>query len=428
MEIRMSYDVDMELDIKGSLENEKKIGKFRIMLGTTGITMDVDVILYGKANGEVGVKFGNDNITIFTYKNGKIKKTTTTSNETQEVKAAMDLEVGGGLKGKLKGLGITITDIKVKAGGQYEFETGIEEVVTEMESNSDTIIVTEGRWNIKSEGTFPVVSLGVGLNTESFFKPKLEWQLVGPKGLIKIKPITFKDDYVVLYIIEEVKAKHATISLKSFLEDITFAGQKWDDWTLQEVYDACGLNEENGYWVSGDITLSDGNGIWVDISSYGMGTMVDGVWIEDKEYVSYSTRPETGVCETALIFQKEDAEGTVKGIVSYIPVGDTIYTADAAELEWIEGYGKYALDNNCQKLADILISLGMTENNPELLAAIETGTTYETNYSTEYGEVEFELEEGYCACFRFTEYTSPYYSIVITGWDENNIEVLVTKR
>lgn len=203
--IDTNYKISSTLKVKGNLKEELKVATFPIPVGATGATVNIEVILYANANGELAVKTETSTDTTLTYKSGNIKKTSNTISDVAKVELGIDIELGAGVTAKLKIVAIPITDVGVKAGVKFSFNTSLEDKITVEENEREKITTTENIWAMKVKCTYPIVTLSMGAQPDSLIKLNLSWELVGSKGLIKAKEEVFYETEQLLFVNEDIE-------------------------------------------------------------------------------------------------------------------------------------------------------------------------------------------------------------------------------
>ena len=125
MTIETNYKLEGSLSLKGSLEEELKLGTIPIPIGTTGIIqLKIDLILYAELNGELSLKLVLQNNTKTEYKNGN-RKTNTSKESTATLEGNISLEAGAAIKPRLTIVGYTIIDIKLSVAFLAEAKASI---------------------------------------------------------------------------------------------------------------------------------------------------------------------------------------------------------------------------------------------------------------------------------------------------------------
>ena len=187
-----NIDVESTLTVKGHLKEELKISTLPIPI-VTGVTVDVDFILYADLNGELKVKAVISNNTITEYSNGNTKKT---SKQTQNVDGSVGakLEVGPSIKATLKALGIKLIDVQLKTGVLIEAEAKV--VGEVIEETIDNKVVETQRICYKADVGMYVptvsVSIGTGKTLANKVGIKFNWKIYAKSGgLLKSTHIPF---------------------------------------------------------------------------------------------------------------------------------------------------------------------------------------------------------------------------------------------
>ncbi|HHU71353.1 MAG TPA: hypothetical protein GXZ21_04870 [Clostridiales bacterium] len=204
-----NFDVESTLSVKGYLKEELKISTLPIPLAT-GITVDVDIILYADFNGELKVKAVISNNSITEYSEGNTKKT---SKQTQTIDGSIGakLEVGPSIKATLKALGVKIVDVQLKTGVLIEAEAKMVGEVKE-ETSDNKIVETQRIYYKADVGMYiPIVTISIGTDNTLANKVgiKFSWKIYAKSGgLLKSKHIPFySNSWVVWEKVEAVDIK-----------------------------------------------------------------------------------------------------------------------------------------------------------------------------------------------------------------------------
>lgn len=197
VQVNTHYTIESSLKLKGKLETEFKLSTIPIATPIPGVTVNIDVIVYSQGNGELEVKLVCDNDTNFSYASGHYKKTAV-SDTNSTIEGSITLETGLALGVSPALWGIDIVDLTIKAGAKVKFSSNVGTETIEKEEKGELVTYKEWRWINKLECTAPIVKLeGSGKSSKALIKLKFSWELIGDKGLIKVKPIeVFSTNYI----------------------------------------------------------------------------------------------------------------------------------------------------------------------------------------------------------------------------------------
>ena len=189
--ITTNYKTESTLKLKGTLKEELKLSSFHIQTPVPGLTVKVEVMLYANANGELEVKLNTSNVNTLSYSDGRTKKVNTSTADSLDFKAAIEIECGAAVKAAPCILGIEIVDVKLKVAVKYNFSQAVSAADNTKEKDGKEITTRTWNWEVKIEKTLPVVTMEVGSGKKCLLKLNFKWELVGSKGLIKIesKPV-----------------------------------------------------------------------------------------------------------------------------------------------------------------------------------------------------------------------------------------------
>ena len=191
-EYEINYDVQKSVKYTGKIDEEITIATVPIPLGSTGITIDIEISVNGSANGEIEIsaKVSNKSTVKYTEKSG-YKKTQSSQSE-NAVQMSADFKVGLGGKATLKALGIKLIDFKLSVGIGFElsgkrtkvirYENGVyknDGGVAELEGAVEDYITC-----IEGIGYYPTISLSLGTKDTLANKVgiKLSWKIMDKSG------------------------------------------------------------------------------------------------------------------------------------------------------------------------------------------------------------------------------------------------------
>ena len=231
LRIDTDYTVESSLKVKGELKEELKISTIPITVPAVwGLVVNLDIIAYVDASGELEIKLEVVTENTVTYASGKVKKATNTEVN-PSFSFAIDIEAGGGVVARLTLFKVDITNIKLKAGTKFKFSTKLS--YGDREDTIDDELVTFRGWTWKTEvkNTVPVVTLSLGsesVGKKPLLALNLKWELVGEKGLIKVEPKVF---FVQEYFLGEDVISRVPIEKTTTTTEATIESSKAGDST-----------------------------------------------------------------------------------------------------------------------------------------------------------------------------------------------------
>ena len=221
--IRVNADADVSLKVKGKIEDKLTLSTFHVATPVPGLTVRIDLVLSASANGELELKLETTNLTTVTYSDGKIKKTTDSSADLKPVVAGITIEAGPEIKAMPSILGVKIIDVSVALTGKMSFSSTVEDEEFEEVREGQTVNVEATYWTISGKYTIPIVKLKVGYEKKAIIKLGLSWEMVGPKGLVKVSEKDMFDKVKILicetvtYVESETETETATAILDTEL-------------------------------------------------------------------------------------------------------------------------------------------------------------------------------------------------------------------
>ncbi len=273
--IVVNYDIDASLSMSGKIEDELVVTTVPVPIGATGVSINVDIVIFAELNGELSVKANISNTTKTEFDNGLTKKTSNQS-ASLSAQASLQLDMGPGVKATICFLGAKIVDAKVTCAIRFKVEPSVTYSTNYVDSGGDTITINrETKFEIGVNGYVPIIKLSVGTKGTLANKLSLSfsWELVGEKKAYKI-PIY--NDSIVIWSEEQVIEK---VKEEEELEEI------------EEVVDENQENEEQ-----------TGTGEYLSISTY----YVDLAPSEQAD-ILVTNIPE-GYSETDIIWESDNTE------------------------------------------------------------------------------------------------------------------------
>lgn len=190
--VESNCDIETSLSVKGNLVDEQEIATIPIPI-ITGITIDVDIILYADFNGQLQVRAEISNNTVTEYSAGNTKKTSKQS-EDFSCEIGADLEIGPSIKATIKALGMELADVQLKTGVLIEGEAKLVGETKE-EVSDDMIVETQGIYLKADVGMYVptiTISVGTGKTLAEKIGIKFKWKIFAKEdGLLKSKHIPF---------------------------------------------------------------------------------------------------------------------------------------------------------------------------------------------------------------------------------------------
>ena len=199
----INYELETSLSIKGTLEEELTVCKMPIAVGATGLTVELEFILYAEASGELSIKVAISNNTNIEYRNGNTKKTSTTE-KSAEAEACITIETGPQFKVTLKALGIKIIDASIKAGVELEFKATLTARTTEDIDEEEGIKTITDEYVFAASGMFyyPIITISVGTDGTLANKIgiKFSWKMCDKKnGLMTSQSVEIFNEEWILF-------------------------------------------------------------------------------------------------------------------------------------------------------------------------------------------------------------------------------------
>ncbi len=391
--VALNYGIEQSLELKGEFKGEKTLGTAMIPIIPGVVSLNVDFILYVDANGVLQVRVETGNFVKFSYEDGKVKKTAATTSE-QEAALIADINVGAGLSLELATVGVCVVDFDTKVGVLYSFSTSLKNETTQSEDEEKIVKIIEGTWKIKLDYTLPIVTLALGNGQDSLLKLGYEWQMIGPKGVIKeVDQTKWLEEEYTLYRREEVEwlglaylDEDIESVLKEFVEAPENANISYDNfYSIEGVRDFINrnvfldkdrLNEEQQYIAGTNLSYSEADRVYMD------GT------VEKGAEITFSTQePERFDNDYSIIYYNENELTRIRT--------DRVHTdtRDAGIVGNVGGFSDFLRDHRCATVSDFLDTLGLVGSFREMLAEAE-GEYHETFNSKKLGPVTIALESS----------------------------------
>ncbi len=219
--IEVNYDVISSLKLKGKLENELTIATMPIPVAGP-ITVELSLIIFANASGELELKWELANNTKMEYSHGKVKKTQD-SQQSKSFDLAVEIDAGAALDVMLSAAGIKLIDAKVSAAVNAKTEGYVKCSVTE-DTNTQNLPSNRERLTynyligIKCVICLPIIKLSIGTKPSLANKLNLkwEWTLVSKENApLKWKPEKFNTEISLLTITVEADKEDAELDDES---------------------------------------------------------------------------------------------------------------------------------------------------------------------------------------------------------------------
>lgn len=293
----VDYDIDASLTLAGELKDELTVCTIPVPIAATGVSVNVEIIVFAELNGELTVKAQIANTTKTEWEDGLSKKTANSSSSlSAEVGAQLD--VGPGLNVSVKILGVDIVDAELTCAIRFKADTSITYQTRYVDSGGDTITINrESKWQYGVNGYIPIVKISIGTPGTLANKVGLSmsWELIGEKKAYKI-PIC--NDEIVIWSEEQIIQK---VDEEEETEEFTEENQENDDFGEMGEYLSI-----NTYYL--DLAPSDQADITVTNIPEGYSEE-DIIWESDNvEVVSVSSGKLTanGVGSATIIVRTTD--------------------------------------------------------------------------------------------------------------------------
>ena len=180
--IQITSDISATLKLEGNLDERLKIADVLIPIGSTGLTVNIELYLFVDASGSVQVQASLENSAKLEWAPLVDFKHTAESDVKTEAQMAIDINFGADLSAALNAFGaIDIMDVGVKVGGNLSAEAGVTgKCEVTVEDGTATERYTESM-NIEAKLYVPVASIYTGSEDTLIGKlgAKGDWQIVG---------------------------------------------------------------------------------------------------------------------------------------------------------------------------------------------------------------------------------------------------------
>ena len=212
LSVEINYDVESTLKIKGKITEELVVCSCPVAVGATGVTVNVQLILFADFNGELGVKAEISNNTKMEYSGGKFKRTAAKSSSVSADLSAQ-IDFGPGFKVDILFLGLKIIDTKVTAAVRLKFNAGLS-LKTSYSVDEEAITINRcSDYTLKFSGYVPIVTLSIGQGDSFANKLKLtfSWEIIGEKSALKFdigqESVTIWKEELIIKLREEEKTE-----------------------------------------------------------------------------------------------------------------------------------------------------------------------------------------------------------------------------
>lgn len=186
MSIRVTGDIEVNIEYSGKIEGEVKVGTLYFPTGIPGLAIVLDCYMYLEANGSVAVKFKSAISASVECKKGAGIRSANDTIVENSIEANASIQSGTAFSASLYLLGFDITSFKVKVGIQADVELKIEQQ-QEIEKTEEQLTIREAY--VFSGGLYiylPIVTIEVN-KTKNNILSKLGFtatiELINSKGL-----------------------------------------------------------------------------------------------------------------------------------------------------------------------------------------------------------------------------------------------------
>ncbi len=181
-------NITASLSIKGELKEELSVCKMPIPIGSTGVSVYVELILFAELNGELSVRAEISGFTVKAeYVDGTVKKT---ENHTTSLSAegGVTLEFGPGVNIGISILGIDIIDAEVTLAVRLKAEGAATYKTDYIISDEKITINRQSIWETQINGYIPIINLKMGTpgTLANKLKISFSWELVGEDNALII--------------------------------------------------------------------------------------------------------------------------------------------------------------------------------------------------------------------------------------------------
>lgn len=301
--VEVNYEVESTLKIKGKITEELVVCSCPVAVGATGVTINVQLILFADFNGELGVKATIANNTKMEYSGGKFKRTAAKSSSLSADLSAQ-IDFGPGFKIDILFLGLNIIDTKVTAAVRLKFNAGVS-LKTSYSVDEEAITINRCTdYTLKFSGYVPIVTLSIGQSNSFANKLKLSfsWEIIGEKGALKFdigeeNATLWKEELVIKLREEEEKQEETADEITGEDENIFDPS---DYLQLEVYYIRLDENEQENVKIKNlPDGYTEGDLIWTTekpeiatisggvVTGIGYGSTIAAVKTADGMYVCY---------------------------------------------------------------------------------------------------------------------------------------------
>lgn len=192
-EYEIHYEVTSSLKFAGKLEEEITIAMVPIALGTTGITVEVEIFANASVNGDIEISAKIANTTNVKYDEDSGYKKTQTSEAQNSVQISVKFKIGFGGKATIKALGIKLIDFKLSVGMGFDASAKLSEIIKYEDvlyKNEGGVANLEGAvietlLCVNGMAYYPTVSLAIGVDSGTVAHKvgvKFTWKIMDKSG------------------------------------------------------------------------------------------------------------------------------------------------------------------------------------------------------------------------------------------------------
>ena len=179
--LEVNYKATVSASLVGKFGGELSLCRVPVALGGIAV-LDLELLLYLNASGELEIKAVVENNTKFEYIEGNTKKTSRQSEPMVSVESKVVVELGPKFQGKLSVLAIPLIDASVSAAIELEQSSKLE-YATEFTETDEAFIIDRKMAFIQSDKcNVPIVRIGIGIDKKSLANKigiTFSWTVVG---------------------------------------------------------------------------------------------------------------------------------------------------------------------------------------------------------------------------------------------------------
>ena len=224
----VNADISTTLGMEGTFSGEVPIAKIPIPLGPTGLTINIDLVLYADATGKLEVRASISSQAGVEYNGNGLVRSPATSHAQATAEVAINLDFGARLSGTLTAFAVVnIMDVGVDAGGNLEASAVVNGTCDVEEDNGITTLHYKESMDLNADLYVPMVSVYVGRGDT----------ILGALGISKTWQVLTKDQAMHFVLLD-----HSWV----FWEDTVIMDENGEILSTEETTgdDAAGETEE----------------------------------------------------------------------------------------------------------------------------------------------------------------------------------------